>query len=103
MSAWSRLVSMISEPHRAGSQKVHSCTKGRSQLLVSEYGLQVLRIDTGVVATPLFWVNVPTARERIGLGAKFSGLKPDDHIELRQELQAPSLSLGEDLRCRKVL
>ena len=56
--------------------------KGRSQLLVSEYGLQVLRIDTGVVATPLFWVDIPTACERIGLGTKFSGPKLDDHIEL---------------------
>ena len=57
--------------------------KGRSQLLVSEYGPQVLRIDTGVVATPLFWVNVPAAREHVGLGTEFSGLKLDYHIELR--------------------
>ena len=69
-------------------------------MLVSEYGPQVLWIDTGVVTTPLFWVNVPMACERIGLGAEFSGLKTDDHIELRQELQALSLLPGEDLRCR---
>ena len=56
--------------------------KGRSQLLVSEYGPQVLQIDTGIVATPLFWVNVPTARERVRLGTEFSGLKVDYHIEL---------------------
>ena len=57
--------------------------KGRSQLLVSEYGLQVLQIDTGIVATPLFWVNVPTACERVGLGTEFSRPKTDYHIELQ--------------------
>ena len=57
--------------------------KGQSQLLISEYGPQVLWVDTGVVTTPLFWVNVPMACECIGLGTEFSGLKMDYHIKLR--------------------
>ena len=57
--------------------------KGQSQLLVSEYGPQVLWVDTDVVATPLFWVNVPTACEHIGLGTEFSRPKTDYHIELQ--------------------
>ena len=57
--------------------------KGRSQLLVSEYGPQVLQVDTDVVATHFFWVNVPTACECIGFGPKFPRLKTDYHIELQ--------------------
>ena len=56
--------------------------KGRNQLLISEYGLQVLWVDTGVVATPLFRVNVPAACECVGFGPEFPGLKADYHVEL---------------------
>ena len=56
--------------------------KGRRQLLVSEYWPKVLWVDTGVVTTPLFWVNVPAVHECIGFGAEFPGPETDYHIEL---------------------
>ena len=42
-----------------------------------------LQLDTGVVATPLFWVNVLAAHECIGFGTE--GIQPetDYYIELQ--------------------
>ena len=51
-------------------------------MLVGEHQSEVLWVNAGIVATPLFWVNVPTACERIRLGTEFSGPKMDYHIEI---------------------
>jgi len=56
--------------------------KGQCQLLVSEHRLKVLQVNTGIVATPLFWVNVPTAREHVRFGVEFPGSETDDHVDL---------------------
>ena len=56
--------------------------KGRCQPLVGEHWPWVLQVNTGIVATPLFWVNVPTACEHVGFGAEFPGSETDDHVEL---------------------
>ena len=56
--------------------------KGQCQLLIGEHQSEILRVNAGIVATPLFWVNVPTACERIGLSTEFSGAETDYHVEL---------------------
>ena len=77
--------------------------KGRCQLLISEHRPKVLQVNTGIVATPLFWVNIPAACERVGFGAKFPGVETDDHVELGKVFRAMCLPRGEDLGCREVL
>ena len=47
-----------------------------------EHWPEVLWINAGMVATPLFWVNVPMACECIGLGTEFPGSETDYHVEL---------------------
>ena len=56
--------------------------KGQCQLLIGEHRLEILWVNAGIVITPLFWVNVPTACERVRLSTEFSGAETDYHIEL---------------------
>ena len=56
--------------------------KGQCQLLVCEHWPEVLQVNAGIVATPLFWVNIPSVHEHIGLGTKFPGSEMDYHVEL---------------------
>jgi len=62
--------------------------KGQCQLLVGEHRPKVLWVNTGIVTTPLFWVNVPMAHEHVGFGAKFPGAEMNDHVELGKVFQA---------------
>ena len=56
--------------------------KGQCQLLIGGHQSEILRVNAGIVATPLFWVNVPMAYERVGLSTEFSGAETDYHVEL---------------------
>ena len=56
--------------------------KGRCQLLVGEHWPKVLRVNAGIVTTPLFWVNIPMVCECIRLGTEFPGAEMDYHAEL---------------------
>ena len=47
----------------------------------SEYRAVVLWIDTGIVAIPLFKINVPSSSECVGFGTEFSRPKTDDEVE----------------------
>ena len=51
-------------------------------MLIGEYWPQVLRVDAGIVTTPLFGVNIPAVREHIRFGTKFTRLEMDYHIVL---------------------
>ena len=56
--------------------------EGKWQLLIGEHQLEILQVNASVVATPLFWVNIPTACEHVGLSTEFSGVEMDYHVEL---------------------
>ena len=56
--------------------------EGTMPALIGEHQSEILRVNAGIVATPLFWVKVPTACERIGFSTKFSGAETDYHVEL---------------------
>ena len=60
--------------------------KGQCQLLIGEHRLEILQVNAGIVATPLFWLNVPMACECIRLGTVFSRVETDYHVELREVL-----------------
>ena len=82
MSALSFSVSMISEPQRAGNQRVDAQRDNASCSLVNTGRRFCGLSNAGIVATPLFLVNVPTACERVGLSTEFSGAETDYHVEL---------------------
>ena len=81
MSKWSLSVSMISDPHKTGTTREVCSSKGRCQLLGSEHRSVVLWVYSGVVAIPLFWVDVPSSSKRIGFGSQFSGMETYDEVE----------------------
>jgi len=47
-------------------------SEGRCQLLRSEYRAIILWIDTGIVAIPLFKIDVPSSSKCVGFGSEFS-------------------------------
>ena len=56
--------------------------KGQCQPFIGEHRLEILRVNAGIVATPLFWVNVPMVCEHAGLSTEFSRAEMDYHVEL---------------------
>ena len=72
-------------------------------MFVRKYGAKVLRIDLGVVAIPLFWVDVPSSSKCVRLLPKFTGAEADDHIELVKVFRPANLPAGQDLRRSEVL
>ena len=84
MSEWSLSVSMISDPHKMGTTGASS-SKGRCQLLRSEHRSVVLWVHSGIVAIPLFRVDVPSSSKNIRFGYKFSGMEIYDKVEGRKK------------------
>ena len=52
-------------------------------MLRSEYQVVVLWIDTGIVAIPLFKIDIPLSSECIRFGSKFSRMEMDYKVESR--------------------
>ena len=76
MSEKSRSSSMMRDPHKTGMARVVAqASEGQSQLFGSEHGLIVLRIDSGIVAIPLFKIDVPSSSKMLGLVPSFPGWK----------------------------
>ena len=72
-------------------------------MLLGEDRPEIVWVDDGVVTIPLFWVDVPTSSERVGLGAQFSGAEADNEVELREILGPAGLSAVELLLFREIL
>ena len=65
-------------------------------MLGSEYRAKVLWINTGIVAIPLFKVDVPSSSECIGFGSKLSGMETNDEVESRKVFGPSCLLTCED-------
>ena len=63
----------------------------------------VLRIDSGIVAIPLFKIDVPSSSKGIGLGSESSRMEMDDEVESRKVFGPTCLSMCEDFGCGEVL
>src|SRR5882672_3694282 len=79
-----------------------SSLEGQCQFLRSEYWAEVLWIDTGIVAIPLFKIDIPSSSECVGFGSELSGMETDDEVEARKIFRPLCLSTHEDLGCLKV-
>ena len=76
---------------------------GRCQLLGSEHGLVVLRIDSGIVAIPLFRIDVPSSSKSVRFGSEFSGTEMDDEVESGKVFGPTCLLIREDFDRGEVL
>jgi len=65
-------------------------------LLGSEYQVEVLQVDTGIVAIPLFKIDNPLSSKCIRFGSEFSGMETDDKVEPRKVFGPSCLSMCED-------
>ena len=65
-------------------------------MLGSEYRAEVLWIDTGIVAIPLFKIDVPLSSKCVGFGSEFSGMEADDEVETGKIFGPSCLSMHED-------
>ena len=72
-------------------------------MFLSEHGFQVMWVYTSVVPIPLFWVDVPTVSEGIGLCSKVSRVEADGKVELGEVLQSAGLTAGQDLGAGEIL
>ena len=65
-------------------------------MLRIEYWAVVLWIDTGIVAIPLFKIDVPLSSECIGFGSEFSRMETDYKVETGKVFRPSCLSTCED-------
>ena len=72
-------------------------------MLLGEHWFEVVRIYTSVVPIPLFWVDVPTASEGIGLCSEAFRAEADGEVELGEVLRPAGLTVGQDLGTGEVL
>ena len=63
----------------------------------------VLRIDSGIVAIPLFKIDIPSSSKSVGFGSEFSRMEMDDEVESRKVFRPTCLSMCEDFGCGEVL
>ena len=72
-------------------------------MLLGEHWFEVVRIYASVVPIPLFWVDVPTVSEGIGLCSEASRAEADGEVELGEVLRPAGLTVGQDLGTGEVL
>ena len=63
----------------------------------------VLRIDSGIVAIPLFRIDVPSSSKSIRFGSEFSRTETDDEVESGKIFGPTCLLTREDFGCGEVL
>ena len=56
----------------------------------------ILWIDAGIVAIPLFKIDIPSSSECIGFDSEFFGMETDDEIESRKIFGPTCLLMHED-------
>ena len=86
-----------------GRKKKDCSLYGGCKLFLSEDGLEVVKVDCGIVSIPPFRIDVPSSSESIWFCAKMTRAEPDDKIELEKVLGPPRLPLGQYLGSRKIL
>jgi len=78
-------------------KKKDSSLYGGCKLFLDEDGLEVVRVDCGIVSIPLFRIDIPSSSESIWFCAEMTRAEPDDKVELGEVLGLPHLPLGQYL------
>ena len=55
-------------------------------MFLCEHGSEVSWIYAGVIASPLFRIDIPSSSKSVGFGTEASGTKLDNEVELAEEL-----------------
>jgi len=84
-------------------EKKDCSSYGGCKLFLSEDGLEVVRVDYGIVSIPPFRIDVPSSSESIRFCAETTRAEPDDKVELGKVLGPPHLPPGQYLGSRKIL
>ena len=72
-------------------------------MLGSEYRAKVLRVGSGIVAIPLFKIDVPSSSQCVRFGSELPLMEANDEVEPGKVFRPSSLATREDLCRRKVL
>ena len=64
-------------------------------MFLHEQGLEVSWIYAGVIASPLFRIDVPSSSKGVGFGTEVSRTKLDNEVKLAEEFGPSDLSAGE--------
>ena len=64
-------------------------------MFLREHGSEVSQIYAGVIASPLFRIDVPSSSKSIGFGTKASRTESDNEVELAEEFGPSDLSACE--------
>ena len=72
-------------------------------MFLHEHGLEVSWIYAGIIASPLFRVDIPSSSKSVGFGPEASGMEADDEVELAEELGPSDLVVGENFSGIKIL
>ena len=72
-------------------------------MFLGEHWFEAVQIYTSIVPIPLFWVDIPTVSEGIGLCSEASRVEVDGKVELREGLRPAGLMVGQDLGAGEVL
>ena len=69
--------------------------EGQCQLLLHEYGAEIVRIYAGIVASSLFKIDIPSSCYPVRLGAQVARVEMNGEVELTEKLQPADLAMGE--------
>ena len=64
-------------------------------MFLHEHRSEVSQIYAGVIASPLFRIDVPLSSKGVGFGTEASGTEPDNEVKLAEEFRPLDLSAGE--------
>ena len=76
---------------------------GDYKLFLSKDGLEVVKVDCGVVSIPPFRIDVPSFSESVQFGAQTTRAELDDKIKLGEVLRPLHLPPGQYLGSKKIL
>ena len=72
-------------------------------MVLHEHGSEVSWIYAGIIASPLFRIDIPLSSKSVGFGTKASGMESDNEVELAEEFGPSDLLVCEQFSGRKVL
>ena len=75
-------------------EKKDSSSYGGCKLFLSKDGLEVVRVDYGIVSIPPFRIDVLLSSESIWFGVEMTRAEPNDKVELEEILRPPHLPPG---------
>ena len=95
-------VSSTDGSKRLNSEHVRS-TQTHSQLLLGKDGAKIVRINRGIITSPLFRVDIPSSSESIRFGTQMARMETDNKIEGGKELGPVHLTPSGNLSSSEVL